>query len=117
LITGTSQKVPVSSDPPGVTVEVDGKRTFITPCRLKLERKKDHTLIFTKEGYHQKTVTLFHVICGTVCGNMFLGGPAGWAVDAITGAQYRLAPADVHVEMEKIDTGETVSAAPKKEKI
>ena len=101
LMCGTSQNVPVSSNPAGATLQVDGSGSFTTPTTLRLERKRDHLLVFTKDGYEEQSLTLLHVIGGAVCGNILLGGLIGWFVDALTGAQYRLAPAKVHVELEK----------------
>jgi hypothetical protein len=101
IMTGPTQKIPISSNPSGATVQVDGQTTFVTPATVTLERKNDHILVFTKEGYNQQTVTLLHVISGAVCGNIILGGLIGWGVDAMTGAQFKLVPTTVHVEMQK----------------
>jgi len=105
IITGTSQKVPVSSDPAGATVRVDGKKTYTTPVRIKLERKKDHLLLFAKEGYENEEVKLLHTISGAIAGNAALFGIAGLLVDNYTGAQYKLIPTKVHVSMKKSASG------------
>lgn len=101
IITGTSQKVPVSSDPSGATVMVDGKKSYTTPTRIKLERKKDHLLQFTKEGYDKEEVKLVHTISGAIAGNAVLFGIAGLLVDNYTGAQYKLIPTKVNVLLKK----------------
>ena len=100
-MTGTAQKVPVTSEPTGATVLVDGKKSYTTPTRIKLERKRDHILIFNKEGFKAKEVKLLHVISGAFCANVFLGGPVGMAFDALTGAQFKLIPTKVHVNMKR----------------
>ncbi len=74
LMCGTSQNVPVSSNPTGADLQVDGSGSFTTPTTLRLERKRDHILVFTKDGYDQQSVTLLHVIGGAVCGNILPGG-------------------------------------------
>ena len=99
IVCGTSQKVPVSSDPMGATVNVDGTGSYTTPTVLNLQRKRGHILVFTKEGYKQETVTLLRVISGAVAGNIILGGFIGWGVDALTGAQWKLVPENVNVVM------------------
>lgn len=99
---GPNQRVPVSTNPTGATVEVDGEGSYKTPTTLKLRRKTDHNLIFTKEGYETKHVLLMHVISGAVAGNILLGGLIGWGVDAMTGAQFKLVPESVHVEMQRL---------------
>jgi uncharacterized protein YceK len=101
LITGSHQKIPVSSEPGGATVQVDGKETYATPAKIRLKRNADHQLVFTKEGYVQETVKLAHVISGAFCGNVFLGGPVGMGLDAMSGAQFKLVPTKVHVELKK----------------
>lgn len=49
------QKVTFSSAPRGATVYVDGQAigtTGPTPIEKKLEREKDHTVVFEKDGYY-----------------------------------------------------------------
>gem|GEM_PF-1155908 len=115
IMTGPTQKIPVSSNPTGATVQVDGQSTFITPAAITLERKTDHILVFTKEGYNQETVRILHVISGAVCGNILLGGLIGWGVDAMTGAQFKLVPENVTVEMKKASAEISSQPAPIKE--
>lgn len=99
IITGTTQKVPITSDPSGARLDVDGQCAFTTPVILKMERKSDHILVFSKEGYHQQTVTLLHTLSGAVCANVLGTGLLGWGVDAGTGAQYKLVPERVNVQL------------------
>lgn len=101
IINGTSQKLQVTSDPPGAVVLVDEKNTFITPVKLRLERRHDHVLVFSKEGYENQTIKLMHVISEVVVGNTLLGGPIGWAFDIFAGTQYKLVPNPVHVDLIK----------------
>ncbi len=101
IITGPYQKIPVSSEPSGAMVIVDGKDTYTTPATIRLEREHDHTLVFAKEDYSEETVKILHVISGAFCGNVFLGGPVGMCFDALTGAQFKLVPGKVHVDMKR----------------
>lgn len=101
IINGTSQKIGVSSEPPGATVQVDGKNLHTTPVRLRLERRRDHVLVFTKEGYDSQTINMTHVISEVVAGNTLLGGPLGWVFDIFAGTQYKLIPNPLHVELKK----------------
>ncbi|MFA5143883.1 MAG: PEGA domain-containing protein [Candidatus Omnitrophota bacterium] len=102
LITGWYQKVPVSSDPGGATVTVDGGEKYITPVKLHLKRNRDYTLCFTKEGYKDETVKLLHVVSGAIAGNAVLFGLAGLAVDNLTGSQFKLIPTKVDIQMKKL---------------
>lgn len=101
IIHGTRQKVTVTSLPEGATVS-DGERTFTTPCVLNLKRNKDHMLTISKPGYQTETAQLTHVISGAVAGNIIAGGPIGWGVDAISGAQWRLVPDALSVRLNPV---------------
>ncbi len=102
IINGTSQKIQVTSDPSGAALLVNGKDSYTTPVRLRLERRRDHLLVFSKEGCEGQTVKLMHVISGVVVGNTLLGGPIGWVFDIFAGSQYKLVPNPVHAELKKI---------------
>lgn len=99
IINGTSQKINVTSSPAGATVRVDEKAEHMTPVRLRLERRRDHVLVFSKDGYEEQSVRLIHVISEVVAGNTLLGGPVGWVFDICAGTQYKLVPNPVHVEL------------------
>ena len=101
VVNGTAQKICVTSDPTGATVSVDRQYDCRTPARLRLERRRDHTLVFAKDGYAPETVKLTHVLSEVVVGNTLLGGPLGWAFDACAGTQYKLIPDPVHVDLKK----------------
>ena len=105
IINGTSQKIQVTSEPAGAVIQVDSADTYTTPIKLRLERKRDHLLVFTKDGYETQTVKLMHVISEAVIGNTLLGGPIGWVFDIFAGTQYKLAPCPVHVELKKREQG------------
>ncbi len=101
VVQGTTQKIKVSSDPPDAIVQVDGKIAGTTPVKLKLKTHSDHVLVFTKDGYKEEKVTLLRVVGSAVCGNIFMWGVVGWAIDGLTASQYRLKPGKVHVELKK----------------
>jgi len=99
-INGTSQKIPVKSNPAGATLTIVGDKTeYSTPCEIELKRKTDHILHLKKDGYEPATVEIKHVLSGAVAGNILAGGLIGWGVDAATGSQYRLIPETVSVDL------------------
>jgi len=51
-----TQNIPVSTNPSGALVYVDGKETCTTPCSATLEKTQDHILTITKKGYIQADV-------------------------------------------------------------
>jgi len=52
------QAVPVSTDPGGASVVVDGKPACTAPCQVSLARNQDHILTFSKDGYRQQDVLI-----------------------------------------------------------
>lgn len=105
IIHGTTQEVSLSSNPSGARVQADGNQVGETPTKVILKRKTDHVLVFNKEGYEQEQRTVMHVVSGAVYGNIAAGGLIGWGVDAATGAQYKLAPETIHVELQPAKEG------------
>ncbi len=48
-----TQNIPVSTDPGGALVLVDGQEVCTTPCSATLEKTQDHILTLRKDGYKQ----------------------------------------------------------------
>lgn len=54
-----TQKIPVSTDPGGAAVYLDGAKVCeATPCSVEAKTDQNHLLTIVKEGYRQKDVTL-----------------------------------------------------------
>jgi len=53
-----TQPMPVSTDPAGANLSVDGNTSCVTPCQLNLPRNQDHILTLTKDGYKQQDVVI-----------------------------------------------------------
>jgi len=87
-----------------------------TPIALELSRKKKfHNLVLRKEGFRDERVRITRVVSGSVAANILLfpvGALVGWGVDAASGAQWRLVPEEVYVELKPAETGETTAAEP-----
>ena len=56
--TVVKQEIPVSSNPIGATVLVDGTPMGTTPKRIALERNQNYMLTLVKEGYEQENVPI-----------------------------------------------------------
>lgn len=55
----TTQKIPVSTDPGGAAVFLDGVKVCeATPCGVEAKTDQNHLLTIVKDGYRQKDVTL-----------------------------------------------------------
>lgn len=103
IVNGTSQKIQVTSEPADATILVDEKSSYTTPAKLRLERRRDHVIVFSKDGYESQTIRLMHVISEAVAGNTLCWGPLGWAFDICAGTQYKLQPNPVHVVLKRSD--------------
>ncbi len=85
------QHIPVSSDPMGATIYVDGQQSGLTPATLELERTRNHIVTLTKEDYRQidVPVTLKYqrekVIMGAIQQGINTGFFTGKAELGVTG--------------------------------
>jgi hypothetical protein len=82
IIRGTSQKIPVTSNPMGARITVDGKDMGTTPLRIKLKRNRSHSIRAEMPGFNPLEIGIIHKLSGSslalsVLGNyLFLGSLA-----------------------------------------
>ena len=100
IVKGSTQTIPIASDPSSADIYVDGNLMGQTPASLPLKRKNDHLITIQKTGYAPKSVAVVKNVGGAVWGNILAGGLIGWGVDASTGAQYNLVPVTVSIKLE-----------------
>ena len=99
IVHGSKQDVSFSSSPTGATVFVDNQELGVTPVTLKLTRKDHHFVRLEMAGYLPYETMLTRGVSGWVWGNVVVGGIPGLAIDAITGALYRLTPETVEATL------------------
>lgn len=99
IINGTTQKIDVSTDPPGATIATADGNTYTSPTKISLPRNTDHILTVSLAGYQTEQVHLTKTLSGVVAGNIIAGGLIGWGVDAVSGAQYKLVPSAVSLRL------------------
>jgi len=104
IIKGSSQSIPVASDPPAADILLDGKLVGQTPRTLALKRDNNYLITIQKTGFEPQSVPVVKDIGGAVWGNVLAGGLIGWGVDAASGAQYNLLPASVSVKLVPVNT-------------
>jgi hypothetical protein len=109
VLNGRTQKISVSSSPSGADVYFDGEKKGQTPLKVKAKRNKDHMLVIKKPGFNNSEILLIHVISAKVAGNLIAGGFIGWGVDALTGAQYKLIPEVVQINLVPLNGTEKVT--------
>jgi hypothetical protein len=90
VLSGTKQKMQVSTNPSGARVFVNGKDLqVITPAKVKIPRKKSVTVTLQKTGYEDGQVEKQGDFNPVVIGNIALGGIPGALVDLGTGAWWK----------------------------
>jgi hypothetical protein len=99
IVKGTTQAIPVSSDPTGADVKLDGNKVGQTPVSVEAKRKNDHLITIEKDGYQPESVAITRNIGGAVYGNIIAGGLVGWGVDSISGAEYNLSPKTINLTL------------------
>lgn len=107
LVKGSTQSIPVSSDPSEADILLDGQLVGQTPKTLVLKRESNYLITIQKTGFEQESVAVVKNINGAVWGNALAGGLIGWGVDAASGAQYDLAPTSVAVKLSPVNTAVT----------
>jgi hypothetical protein len=103
IVHGSTQKIQVTSEPPGATVTVlPEKITLVTPGEVKLARKKSHTLLFELACHAPSAGYLDRRVSQWIHGNLVIGGLAGLSADAGSGGAWNLIPGSVHVRLERL---------------
>ena len=97
---GPLQTVPVTSDPPGARIYVDGARQAqTTPTALELHRKRPVTLRLEKPGYQPATVPLVRKTDPLYWANVAF--PPALLLDYGNQSHYVLEPKAVHIDLQK----------------
>lgn len=102
---GSSEELNVSSEPSGATVLIDGTERGVTPLATKVERKKDHAVVLTKEGFEESQSRVESHISWWVAGNVIFGGLVGILVDVMSGGGYTIDPDKIAVTLKPVEWG------------
>ena len=90
ILSGSRQRVLVETEPSGSRVFIDKKdQNVVTPCELKVKRKKHILFTFQKDGYQEEEKPVDAKFNPVVLGNIIAGGLIGAAVDDISGAWWK----------------------------
>ncbi len=101
VLNGSTQTIPVSSNPSGANILLNGQLVGKTPASVEIRRKRDHVVTLVKTGYYSASMPVTKKRGVAVWGNILAGGLMGWGVDVSTGAQYNLIPAIIFITLEK----------------
>ncbi|QYU70555.1 hypothetical protein J4558_10735 [Leptolyngbya sp. 15MV] len=76
------------------------------PTTVTRDNSYDYALTFSADGYQIEQVQITRVLRGMFWGNILFGGIIGGAVDAGTGAMWRLVPESITVTLTPLKPGE-----------
>jgi len=110
IVSGTKQKIAISSTPTGAKVKIE--RTGATqtkvvewegeaPATVSLKRKYEYLVTASLNGYKTAEVSLEHGSNGWVWGNLVFGGIIGLIVDFSNGAAKKLKPNELSITLAK----------------
>jgi hypothetical protein len=100
IMSGNKQTMSFQSTPEGVTVSVNGRVLGKTPVSISMEKKKDQTVIFSRDGFKPVTMQLTTQLDAWFWGNIVFGGPIGSTVDAINGSVHMYSPSQYYVTLQ-----------------
>lgn len=89
IVKGPTQKVTIDSNVPGADIYLNNKRIGQTPYTGPIPRGSDTTIVVSKPGYRNKTVTLNSSVEPIFFGNIICGGTTGSITDFATGSMYK----------------------------
>ncbi|MGM0635674.1 MAG: PEGA domain-containing protein [Bacteroidota bacterium] len=106
MVSGSRQKVGISSNPTLARVYLNGVEVGKTPIQKNLKRNQEYVLTLKIEGYKTYSTVIQRKFNARYLGNLFFPGPIGLIIDPITGAMYKLQPFEIYGTFESGTTFE-----------
>lgn len=101
IVSGSKQRVSVSTTPANAKVLINGINVGATPLVTYLKRsEKTHRITIELEGYKPYNTTLKRKLNGWIFGNIIFGGLIGVIIDASTGAMYSVSENELLIGLE-----------------
>ncbi len=97
LIHGSHQTIPITSEPPGATLQIGGSQ-YVTPADVSLARDQEYQAVVSKPGYQTQTTEIHSSFSAATLVDLIFIIP--WAVDLADGAAYSLEPESVQVQLQ-----------------
>jgi len=114
IVSGTDQTLTFNSEPDGATVIVSGKKVGKTPLSVRIDKGKQQSLIFEKEGYKTYTTQLSTTMDSWFWGNIILGGFLGSTTDSMSGAMDEFSPDQYFVSLTPVTPYNVSTSKPRK---
>ncbi len=58
IMHGTTQDIKITTDPSGADLLIDGRQQFKSPATITMNRKDDHTVEISREGYKKRKIDI-----------------------------------------------------------
>jgi len=101
IMSGTTQKVTITSNINGCDIRINGNSVGKTPTTVRIKREDRMHLIVTKSGYEDYNTTMETKLDPWFWGNIILGGVIGSTTDFALGSTHLLDPDTIHIQMYK----------------
>jgi len=116
IMSGSTQRVTISSDPPGATVKADDGTTIVTPGALTLVRKHEHTLVAEMPGHEPQQQKLVKKLNNWIWLNPIIDfGIFSIPIDFMTGSADELNPKEVHFNFKSAQKASVTTTVPEKQ--
>ena len=106
ILSGTSAPISINSSPGSANVEIkstDGLviETGMTPMTTKLKKGREYFVTISLDGYQTESVS---VVKGDIEKTAYCNVTdlAGWGIDYLTGAMFKLEPRAIHVNLREV---------------
>jgi hypothetical protein len=99
VLNGGPANVPMSTNPPGAEIWIDGVNRGITPATLSLAKNRPYTVTFRRAGSQDTSVEIGRKVSGGYVVLDVLFGLLPVIVDAATGSWYVLDTSNVNVNL------------------
>lgn len=99
IMHGSRQSVGIASNPSNANIWVDGCYVGNTPIIVEMTRNNNHFVTIQLDGFLPYQATFSKELSYWVFGNIVFGGVIGLAIDAISGAIYKLTPDQIQAEL------------------
>ena len=81
IMTGHTDYIAVTSNPPGANFISNSGGSGVTPGGITVNEKEDVVIMFSKEGYEDISASVLSRTSGWALGNILIGGIIGFIID------------------------------------
>ena len=101
MFTGVKQHVPISSNPPGATITINGEVKGKTPASVDLTRIHFHSIKLELNGYEPYSIETTKGLNWVIFWDFFSPFWVGFIVDGVDGAYAEIQPGDIMASLQR----------------